>query len=170
MAMTRQAFLAMNKTGKKVIKYVLGECMPTVKDNATKIRIKKLGLDTNLLMYFNEYEFVYAYDPYKLCKTGDTVLIQNLPERMTRLITHKVIEVVYPLGDITDPLTGKKVVSGKYRDQIQEEIKLYGKLKSNFDYNEAPPRGSMEGIRDFSHKESYIKYYDDPNDPQNYAV
>lgn len=38
---------------------------------------------------------------------------------MTRLITHKVIEVVYPLGDITDPLTGKKVVSGKYRSAIK---------------------------------------------------
>lgn len=57
-----------------------------------------------------------------------------------------------------------------YRDQVQQEIELYGKLDSNFKYEEAPPRGSMEAIRDFSHKESYIKYYDDPNDPQHYAV
>lgn len=53
MSMTKAAFLAINKTGKKVIKYTLGECMPTVKENATKIRIKKLGLDKNLLMVFH---------------------------------------------------------------------------------------------------------------------
>jgi small subunit ribosomal protein S17 len=43
------------------------------------------------------------------------VLIQQLPEKLTRLITHNVLEVVYPLGDVTDPITGKKVVVSKYR-------------------------------------------------------
>jgi hypothetical protein len=43
------------------------------------------------------------------------VLIQSLPEKLTRLITHKVLDVVYPCGDITDPITGKNVVVGKYR-------------------------------------------------------
>lgn len=27
----------------------------------------------------------------------------------------QVIEVIYPLGDITDPVTGKKVVASQYR-------------------------------------------------------
>lgn len=40
--------------------------------------------------YFNKYEFIYADDPEKRCKTGDTVLIQSLPKKLTRLITHKV--------------------------------------------------------------------------------
>lgn len=43
------------------------------------------------------------------------VLIQRLPEKLTRLITHKVVDIVYPCGDVTDPITGKKVVVGKYR-------------------------------------------------------
>jgi small subunit ribosomal protein S17 len=43
------------------------------------------------------------------------VLIQQLPEKFTRLITHKVLEVVYTYGDITDPITGRKVVVSKYR-------------------------------------------------------
>jgi small subunit ribosomal protein S17 len=51
------------------------------------------------------------------------VLIQQLPEKLTRLITHKVLEVVYPLGDVTDPITGKKVVVSKYR---------YGTLLLNY--------------------------------------
>ena len=40
--------------------------------------------------YFTKLEFIYATDPQKLCKTGDTVLIQSLPQKLTRLITHKV--------------------------------------------------------------------------------
>jgi small subunit ribosomal protein S17 len=43
------------------------------------------------------------------------VLIQQLPQKFTRLITHKVLEVVYPCGDVTEPVTGKKVVVSKYR-------------------------------------------------------
>lgn len=53
---------------------------------------------------------MYAHDPDHLCKSGDIVLIEELPEKLTLLITHKVNKVVYPLGDITDPITGKKVV------------------------------------------------------------
>jgi small subunit ribosomal protein S17 len=34
-------------------------------------------------------------------------LIQKLPQKLTRLITHKVIEVVYPCGDITNPNKAK---------------------------------------------------------------
>lgn len=35
---------------------LLGQCVPTVKQNATKIRVKRLELDENLLMvcYFSE--------------------------------------------------------------------------------------------------------------------
>lgn len=58
---------------------------------------------------------MYAHDPEKKCKTGDMVLLHKLPEKMTTLITHKVNRVVYPLGDITDPLTGKKVAFIHYR-------------------------------------------------------
>lgn len=48
------------------------------------------NISRNYLQHFPTYEFVYATDPEKLCKTGDTVLIQNLPEKLTRFITHKV--------------------------------------------------------------------------------
>lgn len=53
----------------------------------------------------------YAHDPEQECKTGDVVLIQELLEKLTTHITHKVIKVVYPLGDVTDPITNKKVAA-----------------------------------------------------------
>ncbi|XP_076383409.1 mitochondrial ribosomal protein S17 [Megalopta genalis] len=162
--------MAKNKAAKEVLTYLLGVCVPTAKENAAKIRIRKLEFDNHLLMYFGKHEFVYAIDPNKISKIGDTVLIQNLPERLTRLITHKIVDVVYPLGDMTDPITGKKVVAGKYRDDIEQDTELFGKLDSTFEYDKAPQRGSMEGKRDFSNKKTYVKYNDDPNNDDPCAV
>ncbi|XP_078043873.1 mitochondrial ribosomal protein S17 [Augochlora pura] len=156
--------MAKNKVAKEVLTYVLGICVPTAKQNAAKIRVRKLELDNHLLQYFVKHEFIYAIDPNKISKVGDTVLIQNLPEQLTRLITHKVVNVVYPLGDMIDPISGKKIVAGRYRDHIEEDAKLFGKLDSAFEYDKAPPRGSMENKRDFSYKKTYVKYNEDPND------
>ena len=79
------------------------------------------------------------------------------------------MEIVYQLGDVTDPITGKKCVVGKYRDQINEANELFGKSANAFDYEKAPARGSLEGTQDFSHGETYIKYHDDGTD-QKFAV
>lgn len=92
-----------------------------------------------------------------------------MPQRLTRLITYSVEKIVYPLGDITDPLTGKKVVVGKYRDDVEEINKIYGKSDKAFNYEKAPSRGRLEGTRDFTHGETYIKYHEDGKD-QPFAV
>lgn len=73
------------------------------------------------------------------------------------------------MGDITDPVTGKKVVVGKYRDEVEEANQLYGKSAKAFDYSKAPGRGRLEGTKDFTHGETYIKYHDDGTD-QPFAV
>lgn len=64
-----------------------------------------------LIQYFRKDEIFYAHDPEKKCKVGDIVLIQELPNKLTRLITHKVMDIIYPLGDITDPVTGEYLLS-----------------------------------------------------------
>ncbi|XP_015594477.1 uncharacterized protein LOC107267375 [Cephus cinctus] len=158
------------RKGKQALTLLLGQCVPSMKENAAKIRVKKLDFDAHLNMYFNKHEYLYAHDPEKLCKTGDTVLVQSLPSRLTRIITHKVVNVIYPLGDITDPITGKKSVVSKYRDDIKRVHEIYGKSENAFDYDKRPPRGSQEGKLDFSHKEGYVKYHEDPDDPQTHAV
>lgn len=119
--------------------------------------------------YFSKHEILYAHDPNMICKTGDVVLIEQLPKKMTRLITHKVKEVIYPMGDMTCPLTGKKIVASRYRDNIHEVNKIYGVRPGAFDYDKAPPRGWQEDKKDFTHHETYIKYHDDGTE-QPYAV
>lgn len=148
---------------------LLGQVVPCVKQTASKIRVRRMELDTNLNMYFKKDEFYFVHDPSKKCKTGDIVLIKELPQKLTRLITHSIEEIVYPLGDVTDPITGKKVTVGKYREDIEEANRLFGKSSEAFDYEKAPPRGRLEGSRDFSHQETYIKYHEDGKD-QPFAV
>ncbi|XP_018333124.1 28S ribosomal protein S17, mitochondrial [Agrilus planipennis] len=153
----------------KKISLLLGHCVPSVKSQASKIRIKRLELDTNLLMYFRKDDYIYAYDPNKICKTGDIVLVELLAEKLTPLITHKVKEVVYRLGDITDPLTGKKVVVDKFRHQIDAIDDVFGPSPSKFNYDKAPERGWLEDKKDFTHVETYIKYHE-TGEEQPYAV
>lgn len=121
------------------------------------------------MQYFKKDEFYFVHDPSKKCKTGDIVLIKELPQKLTRLITHSIEEIVYPLGDVTDPITGKKVTVGKYREDIEETNRLFGKSSEAFDYEKAAPRGRLEGSQDFSHQETYIKYHEDGKD-QPFAV
>ncbi|XP_014479662.1 PREDICTED: 28S ribosomal protein S17, mitochondrial [Dinoponera quadriceps] len=158
--------MAGKEASKVALRYLLGKCVPSSKQNAAKVRIPQLKFDNYFHMYFKEHEFVYANDPQKLCKTGDIILIKALPAKMTRLITHEVIEVIHPLGDITDPITGKKTVKSAYREDLDEIVQLHGRKETAYDYEKAPRRGRLENIRDFTHKKVYLKYYDNPDDPQ----
>lgn len=119
--------------------------------------------------YFKKDSYVFAHDPLNQCKVGDTVLVKELPEKLTRLITHSVEEVVFSFGDITDPISGKKVVVGQYRDDVSEANRTFGQSSNAFDYSKAPARGRLEGTRDFTHQETYIKWHDDGKD-QPFAV
>ena len=52
-----------------------------------------------------------------------------------------------------------------------EEAKLYGANIDNFDYEAAPERGRLEGVRDFTDKPTYRKWHnfekDDPYGVRN---
>lgn len=73
-------------------------------------------------------------------------------------------EVIYPMGDITDPITGKKVIVGQYREHIDAVKELFGERPNSFKYEKAPERGWQENKKDFTHLETYIKYHDDGTD------
>nr|XP_018912098.1 PREDICTED: 28S ribosomal protein S17, mitochondrial [Bemisia tabaci] len=154
---------------------LIGKCIPTSVERAvSKVRVRRMELDTNLNCYFKKDEFYYAHDPEKVAKTGDVVLIQELPEKLTTIITHKLLNVVYKCGDVQDPITGKNVAGVdrgivKFRDQIEKEDELYGKNPNRFEYDKAPPRGWQEDKKDFSHKKSYRKYNEDGKH-QPYAI
>lgn len=104
-----------------------------------------------------------------MCKVGDTVLVKELPAKLSRLITHSIEEVVFRFGDIIDPITSKPVVVGEYRDHITAANRTFGESPQAFVYDKAPARGRLEGKRDFTHQETYIKWHEDGKD-QPFAV
>ncbi|XP_065344317.1 small ribosomal subunit protein uS17m [Cloeon dipterum] len=154
---------------------LLGRCLPFFPGksipNATRVQIRQLELDENINMYFPKDTTFFAHDPGQVCKPGDIVLISSLPKKLTPLIEHEVLKVVYPFGDITDPITGKKVMNDMYREDIEYISEMYGKNKKGFDYENAPERGWQEDKKDFSHKQSYRRFQVyDKEDKQPYAV
>jgi small subunit ribosomal protein S17 len=56
------------------------------------------------------------------------------------------------------------------RDEIEEANKLFGESEGRFKYSKAPKRGWQEDKKDFTHRETYIKYHVFENDDQPYAV
>jgi small subunit ribosomal protein S17 len=61
-------------------------------------------------------------DEKAACKVGDIVLIKELSNRPASKVSHLVEEVLYPCGDVTDPVTGQKVVGSQYRYDVVKEV------------------------------------------------
>ncbi|XP_045133227.1 28S ribosomal protein S17, mitochondrial-like isoform X1 [Portunus trituberculatus] len=142
---------------------LIGQCIAHNTRNAAKVRVKRLIFDNNLNMYFPKHKNYYAHDPDGECKTGDIVVIRELPEKMSRVVTHSLIKMVYKFGDVTDPITGKKVVVGQYREHVDERDEMFGVAEDGsggFKYSEAPDRGWQQGKRDFTHKVGYQKWHE----------
>ncbi|XP_014667378.1 PREDICTED: 28S ribosomal protein S17, mitochondrial-like [Priapulus caudatus] len=109
----------------KDVHLVLGQVVEFPKENEAKVRVIKNAFDRNLHMYFKkrkDYHAALNLQDHTI-KIGDVVLIRQLSERITLDVTHIVEKVVYPLGAVTDPITGKPVAAGRFKEH-QEEISL----------------------------------------------
>lgn len=93
------------------------------------------------------------------------MLVRELPEKKTTLITHSVEKIIYRLGDVIDPIAKKPVAGDEYRDVIDERNQLYGQVDTAFDYKKAPPRGRFESTRDLTAKPTYTKFHAGDDDP-----
>lgn len=72
-----------------------------------KVRLQKMSLDKNLLMYFPKKTDKWSADFKKECKLGDIVVIKNLDEKIGYDVSCKVEYVMYSTGAVRDPVTGK---------------------------------------------------------------
>lgn len=85
-----------------------------------------LKYDAHLRAHFRENDEYLAHDPKEKCKSGDWVLIKELPEPLTLKVKHEVMKVVYESGNMICPLTGKKTVGLEFQDDIQKAAELFG--------------------------------------------
>lgn len=65
---------------------------------------------------------------------GDVVLLKALPEPRTKHVKHELVEIVYKVGRVVDPLTGKKVAGTEFVEDLsdlplEEETTLSEKLQ-----------------------------------------
>lgn len=51
---------------------------------------------------------------------GDIVLLKALPEKRSRHVKHELAEIVYKVGNVVDPLTGKKVAGQMFLEPLTE--------------------------------------------------
>lgn len=141
---------------------LMAKCISKPIETEGIVRVDRLILDERLNYYFRKYADVNVYDPQKHTKKGDIVLIRRMEKPLTLQINYEIEKIVYKLGDITDPITGRKCVNARYRDEEKQIHDIYGYAYDNtpFDYDKAPDRGWQEGRKDFSHNDPYQKFHE----------
>ncbi|XP_063300668.1 small ribosomal subunit protein uS17m [Pelobates fuscus] len=88
-------------------KWIVGKVIGTKMKNTAKVRVTRLVLDNYLLKYYNKRKTYFAHDTFQQCTVGDIVLLKALSEESSKRVKHELAEIVYKVGRVVDPLTGK---------------------------------------------------------------
>lgn len=66
--------------------------------------------------YFNNQYHYWATEPNMNCKDGDIVLIKPMAEPQSDRVKHYVKEVVFKVGNVVDPITGRRCRGPEFAD------------------------------------------------------
>ncbi|XP_029029911.1 28S ribosomal protein S17, mitochondrial isoform X2 [Betta splendens] len=117
-------------------KWVIGEVIGTKMIKTAKVRVTRLVLDPYLLKYYNKRKTYFAHDALQQCTVGDVVLLKALLEPRSKHVKHELAEIVYKVGRVVDPLTGKRVEGTEFMEPLtdlplvpEEEATLTEKLQ-----------------------------------------
>ncbi|XP_051959626.1 28S ribosomal protein S17, mitochondrial-like [Xyrauchen texanus] len=126
-------------------KLIIGRVIGTKMKKTAKVRVTRLVLDPYLLKYYNKRRTYFAHDALEQCTVGDVVLLKALPERRAKHVKHELSEIVYKVGQVVDPLTGKRVAGQQFLEPLTEstedtESSLTKKLEQlNITSSASPP-------------------------------
>jgi len=76
-----------------------------------------------MLQYFNKEEQLWAADPDLKYNVGDLVLVKKLKEPLSKDVSHFVAETVFPIGNVVDPVTGRRCRGPQYLDEINRHFR-----------------------------------------------
>ncbi|KAF6715774.1 28S ribosomal protein S17, mitochondrial [Oryzias melastigma] len=115
-------------------KWIIGKVIGTKMCKTAKVRVTRLVLDPYLLKYYNKRKTYFAHDALQQCTVGDIVLLKALLEPRSKHVKHELAEIVYKVGRVIDPLTGKSVAGTEFLEspidlQIKKETTLSEKLQ-----------------------------------------
>ncbi|XP_004840010.1 28S ribosomal protein S17, mitochondrial isoform X4 [Heterocephalus glaber] len=95
-------------------KWIVGKVIGTAMQKTAKVRVTRLVLDPYLLKYFNKRKTYFAHDALQQCTVGDIVLLKALPVPRTKHVKHELAEIVFKVGRVIDPITGKPCAGTTY--------------------------------------------------------
>ncbi|XP_038177993.1 28S ribosomal protein S17, mitochondrial-like [Arvicola amphibius] len=95
-------------------KWVVGKVIGTAMVKTAKERATRLALDPCLLKYFNTWKTSFAYDAHQQCSVGDIVLLGALPVMGSKRVKHELAEIIFKVGRVIDPVTGKPCAGTAY--------------------------------------------------------
>ncbi|XP_030638317.1 small ribosomal subunit protein uS17m [Chanos chanos] len=101
-------------------KWIIGKVIGTKMRKTAKVRVTRLVLDPYLLKFYNKRKTYFAHDALQQCSVGDIVLLRALPERRSKHVKHELSEIVYKVGNVIDPLTGKRVAGRQFLEPLTE--------------------------------------------------
>ncbi|XP_008286811.1 small ribosomal subunit protein uS17m [Stegastes partitus] len=115
-------------------KWIIGRVVGTKMQKTAKVRVTRLVLNPFLLKYYNKRKTYFAHDALQQSTVGDIVLLKALPEARSKNVKHELAEVVYKVGRVVDPLTGKSVEGTEFLEPLTdlpltEETTLSEKLQ-----------------------------------------
>ena len=64
--------------------------------------------------YFNKRKTYFAHDALQQCTVGDIVLLKALPVPRTKHVKHELAEIIFKVGQVIDPVTGKPCAGTTY--------------------------------------------------------
>ncbi|KAK7818732.1 hypothetical protein U0070_019276 [Myodes glareolus] len=96
------------------MRWVVGKVIGTAMVKTANVRATRLVLDPCLLKYFNKQRTHFARDAHQQCCIGDTVCLRALPVTGSKHVTHELAEIIFKVGQVIDPVTGKPCVGFAY--------------------------------------------------------
>ncbi|CAI9590455.1 unnamed protein product [Staurois parvus] len=101
-------------------KWVVGKVIGTSMTKTAKVRVTRMVLDNYFLKYFNKRKTYFAHDAQEQCTVGDIVLLKILPERKSKHVRHELAEIIFKVGRVVDPLTGKLCAGTTFQESVED--------------------------------------------------
>ncbi|ESN92217.1 hypothetical protein HELRODRAFT_181687 [Helobdella robusta] len=89
---------------------------------AAKVSVQRMKLDENTNVYINWEKHCWASDPDSKANVGDFVLIKPLEKKERLQIAHYLKEIIFPVGNIVEPVTGKRCRGTEYIDEKNRNL------------------------------------------------
>ena len=105
---------------------LVGKVLRVLEKDTVNVQVVQYVLDKFLMAYFKERTNYDVLDEKRLSNTGDWVLLEQLPERFSLEINHRVKKVIWMNGNIIDPITGKKCFNTFLQEDLDREALIMG--------------------------------------------